>query len=312
MTDTTVSRLGQINQTGGADDLFLKLFSGEVLTSQKAAMVFADKHFVRSITNGKSAQFPLIGKASARYHTPGTFIAGRKISHAEKVITIDDLLIADTFIANIDEAKNHYEVRGPYADELGYALGTEFDKNVARCGVLAARASNPITGLDGGTRIGHASAWTDKDVLRAGLFSAAQKLDEKNVQEQGRNGFFRPAQYYVMAQDPTLINKDYGGSGNISTGVLPTVANISLVKTNNLPGADDSANTDIAAKYRADYSKTYGLIMHPMAVGTVKLLDLAMDMQYEPRRQGTFIVAKNAVGHDWLRPECAVELYNNS
>jgi hypothetical protein len=46
-----------------------------------------------------------------------------------------------------------------------------------------------------------------------------------------------------------------------------------------------------------------------MAAGTVKLMDLAMDAQYEPRRQGTFMVAKYAVGHDWLRPECAVELY---
>jgi hypothetical protein len=46
-----------------------------------------------------------------------------------------------------------------------------------------------------------------------------------------------------------------------------------------------------------------------MAVGTVKLMDLAMEGDYETRRQGTFIVAKYAVGHDWLRPECAVELY---
>lgn len=44
------------------------------------------------------------------------------------------------------------------------------------------------------------------------------------------------------------------------------------------------------------------------AVGTVKLLDLAQEMAYDIRRQGTLIVSKYAVGHGILRPECAVEL----
>jgi len=49
-----------------------------------------------------------------------------------------------------------------------------------------------------------------------------------------------------------------------------------------------------------------GLVCHPSAVGTVKLLDLAVESEYDIRRQGTLMVAKYAMGHGVLRPEAAV------
>ena len=55
MTDTTVSRLGQINGAGDTDALFLKLFGGEVLVEFERATAFKGRHFVRPISNGKSA-----------------------------------------------------------------------------------------------------------------------------------------------------------------------------------------------------------------------------------------------------------------
>ena len=43
-------------------------------------------------------------------------------------------------------------------------------------------------------------------------------------------------------------------------------------------------------------------------MGTVKLMDMAMESQYDIRRQGTLMVAKYAMGHGVLRPAAAVEL----
>lgn len=56
MSNSTPSRFGSINGAGDADALFLKVFSGEVLTSFEQTQVTMDKHYMRSITNGKSAQ----------------------------------------------------------------------------------------------------------------------------------------------------------------------------------------------------------------------------------------------------------------
>jgi hypothetical protein len=49
-------------------------------------------------------------------------------------------------------------------------------------------------------------------------------------------------------------------------------------------------------------------VFQKTAVGTVKLMDLAMESAYDIRRQGTLFVAKYAMGHGVLRPECSVEL----
>jgi hypothetical protein len=49
-------------------------------------------------------------------------------------------------------------------------------------------------------------------------------------------------------------------------------------------------------------------VLHRSAVGTVKLIDLGMEMAYDIRRQGTLIVGKYAVGDGILRPESAVEI----
>lgn len=58
MADATVSRLGQIElSTSDNDALFLKLFSGEVLAAFETAQVALNRHLVRTIPNGKSAQF---------------------------------------------------------------------------------------------------------------------------------------------------------------------------------------------------------------------------------------------------------------
>ena len=104
------SRLG-LDATGSAgnEDLFLKVFSGEVLTTFEENNVMMPLHRVRTITSGKTAQFPVTGIATANYHTPGENIADAgnsylsAIKHAEKLISIDDVLLASTFIANIDE-----------------------------------------------------------------------------------------------------------------------------------------------------------------------------------------------------------------
>ena len=56
-----------------------------------------------------------------------------------------------------------------------------------------------------------------------------------------------------------------------------------------------------------DATLEYGMLCGTKeAIGTVKLLDLATESEYQIERQGTLFVAKYAMGHGVLRPECAV------
>lgn len=309
MADATLTRIGASN--GGADKeaLFLKMFSGEVLASFNLANVFGDKHRVKSISQGKSYQFPAIGTATAGYHTPGTEIVGRNsILQSERVITIDDVLLANEYIAEIDELKSHYDVRGEYAKQMGEALADQYDRNVARNLVLAARASATITGGNGGGSATNANFGSDAAVLAAGIYSMAQVFDEKGLPEADRYVAVKPAQYYLMVQKTDLINKDWNGVGSYASGQIGTIAGVTIVKSTKVPTANDTSNTNIPSGYRANFSTTVAVGWHPYAVGTVKLMDVRSESVWDPRRQSTLLLSKYACGHGILRPECAFEM----
>lgn len=313
MANATPSRFGAVNGGVDKDALFLKVFSGEVMAEFEQATAALDKHIIRTITSGKSASFPILGKTTAAYHTPGTEITGSSINSAEQVITINDLLLTSVFIANIDEAKSHFEVRSHYAREMGIALANQFDKHVLQTALQAAAASATLTGGNGGSTITNATADTDADALIDSIFDAAQGLDEKNVPETDRFIFVKPAQYYLLANSSKVQNVDWGNAGNGSTasGKVMEVAGIRVVKTNQLPTAAVSSGTVGAGtsdRQIVDASNTVGLVLHKSAVGTVKLMDIATEAEYDIRRQGTLMVAKYAMGHGVLRPEAAVRI----
>jgi hypothetical protein len=321
MASANVTRIGAINQGADKKALFLKVFAGEVITAFAEKNIMLSKTKVRTISSGKSAQFPVIGKIGSSYHTPGTEITGKNVNHGERVITIDDLLISDAFIADIDEAMNHYEVRSEYSTQMGRELAKQMDLGIFKEGIKAARASATLDDGQGGTEIinddfkndgGTAGAATLEEqagALAAAIFQAAQVFDEKDIPEDERYVALRPAEYYVLAQNLDLINKDYSGMGAISEGHILKVAGITVLKTNNVPKTDTSVSDTY---HGVDASKTVGLIWHPSAVGTVKLMDLSMQSEYDIRRQGTLMVARYAVGHGILRPESAIELKLNT
>ena len=319
MSNATLAKLGVNNGVSDGswaqeNANFLEVFSGEVLTAFDRANIFKDIHRVRTITHGKSADFPVLGKTTARYHTPGTPILGSNnpaIGH--RVINIDDLLIADVFIYDLEDAKLHYDVRQEYSHQLGVSLSQRFDEKIARLGYLAARGTAVTADHFGGSKITHANAATNAGDLRNLIFKAAEILDDKDVPESDRHVILKPAQYYLMVQDTNLLNKDWGGAGALATASLPMVANMTVHKSSNLPNGKN-----ITAKvqgennsYIGDFTKSVALVMNRQAVGTVKLFDLAVEMSgadVHLMYQGDVVVAKYAMGHGILRPDCAVEL----
>lgn len=314
MTNANPSRLGQAALTGATDALFLKVFSGEVMSTFNANTVMKEKTRIRSINNGKSAQFPAIGKTVAEYHTAGAEILGNNIEHGEKVITIDDMLIANTFIASIDEAKNHYDVRAEYSKQMGQALAQTYDRNLLSMAVKAAR--DPL-GLGAGVA-GQGSATSENlgtitpstAQIVSAMYDAAATLDTRNVPETERFVIVSPAVYYDLVQNDKLINRDFGQNGSYSDGTIMRVAGMQIVKSNNL-AVDHTTATgypDFNAKYAENATDTSALVIQKQALGTVQLMDMATEMEYDIRRQGTLAVSKMAVGHGVLRPECIIEL----
>lgn len=312
MSNANVSRLGQANGAGDAKALFLKVFAGEVLTAFETNTMLKELTRQRTINSGKSAQFPATFKANARYHTVGEEILGQTIPNNEVVITIDDLLISDVFIADIEEAMNHYDVRSPYSQELGRALAREYDKNIARSLINAARGGALFTGDQGGSQINDADSDSSATSLAGSIWAAKQAMEEADVPVDTQKvcAAVKPAQWYLLAQESSLVlNRDVGGDGSYSQGKFSMIGGVDVVKSNNLPwGTNDSANANIDAKYRVNMGTTTAAVFTEDAVGTVQLMGLGMESEYDIRRQGTLMVGKYAVGHGALRNKCAVEI----
>ena len=323
MSNATVSRLGLVDNTGtDFDALFLKVFSGEVLSAFTRNNIFNEQlHSVRTITSGKSAQFPVLGTATASFHTPGNLLTGgNQIRHGERVISIDDLLIADVFVSRLEELKNHYDIRSQYADELGKALAKTYDENVAKMIAQASRASSTLTGIAGGLTLTLASGNTASsdvtgDEIAAAIYDIAQTFDERDIPPTDRFCVLPPAEYYKLAESATrTVNVDVnpgGGNGSFASGNVQQVAGIPILKSNNVPQSNRSAASGENNAYNGDDSKTIGLVFHKSAVGTVKLMDMTTEItgnDYATMYQGTLMVAKYALGHGILRPECAATI----
>jgi len=338
--NTSPSRSGLISGGSDNDALFLKVFSGEILTAFEQNNVMKDLHLMRTISSGKSAQFPVSGIATAKYHTPGVNIADSgnsmlsSIGMNERVITIDDVLVSSTFIANIDELKQHYDVRSIYAAELGKALAKRFDIATMKT-LFAAAGTSASAPQAGGNSITGATTNTTAGIVDA-LYAAATKLDEVDAPSEGRYAIVTPAQYYkLLTADNVAINKDTsGGSADAARGTIVEVAGIQLKKSNNFAeiiaegnisvdqssadNDDGSSNNDVfggsGVGYNGDFSALnnsgeHGILVGTKeAIGTVKLLDLATESEYQIERQGTLFVAKYAMGHGVLRPECSVKI----
>ena len=272
---TSVSRSGQKGLTGDTRAIFLKQFSGEVLTSFEEKNIAMPLHRVRTISNGKSAQFPSIGVIGADYHTAGQTILGDSVQHGEVTVTVDDLLVSAAFIPKIDEAMQHYEVRSTYSKEMGNALANAADKNIFTTIFKASKAtaaspnvtdqagywaSSDFTGLNEGNTSGEinirdAADDADNAAERAayngqnivdGVFKALELFDVNNVTGE-KYLVVTPEAYYKLFgtnsanfMTNTAMNQDLGGNGSVALGQAPTIAGIKVLMSNHLPIATQS------------------------------------------------------------------------
>lgn len=331
MSTATPSRSGQNQASGDARALFYKLFTGEVITAFDQACVFMARHKQRNITAGKSAGFANTGRATGKYHVPGTELLGQAIKHAETVITVDDLLVADVFIAKIDELMNHYEVRGEYARQLGFALARTFDKQASRELLKAARTATNALGESGtgGTVVTLSATYNTAPTTAAlhldratelaeAFYSIRQTMEEKNVDTTNLVAYVSPAEYYRLVKYKDLMNRDWGGTGSYGMADLPYVAGVPLVKTNFIPRQLDVVDGTGHFLDGGDYIhsnhlttthlQTRCILSTPDAIGTVNLMELNTEAAWDARRRGTLLIAEKACGTGVLNPACAAEI----
>ena len=338
---SNLSRMGSIkNDTGTwAKDnaLFLKVFSGEVLTAFKRNCVFGDFVMKRTIQSGRSAQFPVTGRYTAASFAPGKFIASQEgMQQNEVVIRIDDYLVANADIYSLDEAKTHFDQRNIYSTELGEALARAYDKRIARLIAIGGGTStgdltaNKPDAADAPFRTGTVidiakDAYTSNDVV-ATVFAAAQALDEKDVSRDNRVLVCSPEYFYSLIQSDRAVNFDFnqqGVNGSYKEGQIAKLAGFTIYSSNHIDKQGDAAKDPgeqgfvfggTADDSAIDMSDVKMLAFQRNGVGVVTLKDLQMSMtgnDYDVMYNATKMKAQYAIGAGVLRPECCVRIDNS-
>ena len=339
----TLSRAGAINATVGtyAQDnaLFLEKYAGEVITAFERYCVFQGMFQERTISEGKSARFPVVGRLTAGYYTPGTEVVGQgNAAQNEIVIQIDQKLIAAVALDEVDELKVHFDIRQIYSFEAGAALAREHDKRVARMLTLGARiATSDLTanlpaGLSPddpfrtGTRVDLANATPSPDDYVAALFAAKQALNEKDIAMDGRYAVMTPEVHSQLAQSTRALNTDFNNGsapGTYKEGNVATLAGFQLYESNHISQGNVTAASGEEGYYingalvklsSVNMTQTRILCFRRDAIGILNLKGLTTQMtgnDYATQFQATLMLAKYVKGYGVLRPESIVEIYNS-
>ena len=315
----------------GKYSTYLKLFSGELFKAYQNKTIAKDLCTRRTLKNGKSMQFIFTGVLDAYYHTPGKPILGEttegggaanQLDVAEKTIIMDDLLIASTFVDDLDEVLAHYDLRGEIARKLGYSLANAYDQKIFRAAAIASQQGRAVAGQFAGARIeignaniqgtsGHAQKMVDA------FFAAATRFDETNVPAEGRVAILPPASYYdlITKVDAALINRDVVGTSLQNGDGLVSIAGIKILRSNNLPtGTSASAHVD---GENNDYAfaanqNLQGIIMHKDSVGVVEAIGPSVQTtsgDVSIMYQGDLIVGRLAMGASHLNCAGAVAIH---
>lgn len=316
---TNYQQQGAKQNTGNQLALFLKVFSGEVLTAFTRASKVMNNHMIKTIDSGKSTSFPVMGRGKAHYLPAGSNLDDLReaIPHNEVVINIDGLLTSDVLITDIFEAMNHYDVRGEYAKQLGEALAIAADgATVAEIAKLVKANTENITGLGkgivvektitGGAGINYE---TGKAVID-GLLEMKAKWTTQYVPEEERFAYITPEVESAIITSKDAINRDYGAVASIVDGNIDKLCGFKIIAVPHLKagGADKTGMLGTAPEgheFPTDYAGALAVCAHRTAVATVKLKDLQLEHARRPELQADMIIAKNAVGHGGLRPEAS-------
>ncbi|MCO5735927.1 hypothetical protein [Stenotrophomonas maltophilia] len=330
MSNATISYGAQV----GADTEALRLtqYAGEVLEAFESNVIMNGLIRNRSITGGRTAQFPAFFKAFAELHTPGAELTGKDVLKNEVTIEADGLLIHDIYVDRIDEMMTHYDLRGPYAKAQGNGLARVYDVMAQMLVYQASQGAELFPGDGGGVTLteGASQDWMTSglDLIDA-LNTAKLRLEEQDVDTSVLRSVFLPLQWSLIANSDKNINRDFGGEGSLASTKLRTISDIEVLKSNNfmfgknVTAYDASTNAtglvghptdvrrlpaNIASKYQGDLSKIRGLVFTEDAAAMLHVLDLNTEQTWDARRRATLLVAEMAAGGGALRNKCAVAL----
>ena len=270
----------------------------------------------------------------------GTALATQTLSDADFTMIIDQANYWQFALDDIEEAHAHVNFMDLATDRAGYQLRDSFDSEVlghlagwtggagawARRSAVSGTKANSSAGNDellatnklditafGGADLGGTGEVTSIPIAANGgagaitsplavLNRMARQMDQANVANEDRWCVVDPVfAEILMDEDAKLVNRDYGGDGEVRNGKMPgTIRGFRIYKSNNLPYLGTGPGTAAAAGSET----AFGVIVagHDSAVATAQQIAKTETFR-SPTTFADVVRGMSLYGRKILRPE---------
>jgi len=291
-------------------ELFQQKAATDVLKYFKETNVARELITNDSIENGKSKAFPVVGNATASSRDEETLseLSLQSVKATERVIAIDGLTVAHSWISDLDNAMVHYNAKSAHIESIGRALAKSIDIAIIAKVIEAGRIVDAAAASTAGLRS------FDDDVFSSvsqtsSLFDAAMTGAEVQAMMAGAMTEFRdkdcvgdpvyllrPQPYFALLNNAaqtglTWVNDPYAQSGKV-----PMVLGSKVMYSPHFPAISAVSTEENAV----------GILFSKECVGILELLSVSIKTDYIPQRLADLMVGKMAVGYGILNHGSAI------
>jgi len=301
---------GENNGNGTERELFQQKAATDVLKYFKSTNVARELIRNESIENGKSKAFPIVGNASAasRDELTLTELSTDSIKSTERVILIDDLLVAHSWISDLDDAMVHYNAKAAHIESIGRALAKNVDEAIIAKLIEAGRIVDGSAATTAGlktfdddvfssivqTQADFDTAMTGAEV-QAMMASAMTEFRDKDCVGEPVY-ILRPQPYFALLNNSAQTGLTWVDDPYAQSGKVPMVLGAKVVYSPHFPAVTSTTGDENAV----------GVLFSKEAVGILELLSVNVKVDYIPTRLADLMVGKMAVGYGILNHGSAI------
>jgi hypothetical protein len=301
---------GENNGSGTARELFQEKSATDVLRYFKVTNVARELVTNESIESGKSKAFPVVGNATASSRNESTLaeLSLDSVKATERVISIDDLTVAHSWISDLDMAMVHYNAKSAHIESIGRALAKNVDQaiiiKVIEAGRIVDSSAATAAGLKSFDDDVYSSIVQDQNDFDAALTGVEVQSKMAAAMTEFREKdcvgdpvyLLRPQPYFALLNNAAQTGLTWVSDEFAQSGKVPMVLGARVIYSPNFPAVSATSGDENA----------YGVLFAKECVGILELLSVSVKTDYIPTRLSDLMVGKMAVGYGILNHGSAI------